>query len=111
MSEEIYEFIRHSCCCLIVCELCRSEGVLTSDRLKKVEDKVDKLAQMMTPILVVDHDDEGDSVFAAAQEVAGSSTGCLASQSKRTFTETTAVGLPKSNLTRIVAHTITSSLN
>ncbi len=70
--------------------------------MKKVEDKVDQLAQMMTPILAVDHDDECNLVFIAAQEVAGSSAGHLASQSNRSFAETAVVGLPKSNLARVL---------
>ncbi len=58
MSDEAYEFTRHSSCCLIVCELCQSEGVLVSDRQKKVEEKVDKLTEcalLLTMMMSTNH--------------------------------------------------------
>ncbi len=109
MGDETYKFLQKCSCCLIVCELCRSEGVLASDRLTKVEDKVDKLAELICPMMTDDGED--DSPFAATEEATGSSNSHQVAQLKRSYAQMAVVGLPKSNLAKIVAHTVRQTLN
>ncbi len=71
MGDETYDFIKNSSFCLVVCDVCKSKGVLALGQAKSGQGDSGQ-----------DHQAEVDSAFAGTEECVGLSTGRQSGQIK-----------------------------